>query len=155
MRITSIGNVGIGTTNPGFQLEVNDSTTTFVSRIKNFSTSGSARGLDINLGNTNPGTSNNFIGFYAANSTTNFLIYSISGDSAFGTRYTGLAAGTYSDRRLKENIKPYEGNALDFVNNLKAVTFNFKAGTNTKLNRVGYIAQDMLKVFPQAVNWGG
>ena len=148
------GYLGVNTTNPYYQFDVSNNVTTFVQGVRNLSTGASARGTLISIGNSNPGTSNNFIGFYASNGTNNFLLDSISGDSAYGTRYTGLAAGTYSDRRLKENIQPYNGSALDFINNLNAVTFNYKEGTNTNLNRVGYIAQDMLKVYPQAVNWG-
>lgn len=62
----------------------------------------------------------------------------------------------FSDRRLKENIKELsEDDAIDFVRNVKAVSFNW-CSDKDKSTAIGYIAQDVLKhnKFPQLVSLG-
>ncbi len=62
----------------------------------------------------------------------------------------------FSDRRLKENIKDLsEDDAIDFVRNVKPVSFNWKSDKD-KSQAIGYIAQDVLKhnKFPQLVSLG-
>jgi hypothetical protein len=61
----------------------------------------------------------------------------------------------YSDRRLKENIKPIE-NALDKVKSISGVTFNSNQvaeqyGYTNKTIQVGVIAQEIESVLPQIV----
>lgn len=58
------------------------------------------------------------------------------------------AFGDASDINLKENIKPIE-NALDKVCTLRGVTFNYIHNPDERLP--GLIAQDLLKVLPEAV----
>jgi len=89
------------------------------------------------------------------------------GDSGANTRFemdmTGTNAGQFiasgdivafgspSDKTLKENIKPIE-NALDKVNKLEGVEFNWKEQGITNLNEdIGFIAQDVQEVLPQLV----
>ena len=89
------------------------------------------------------------------------------GDSGANTRFemdmTGTNAGKFiaagdvvafgspSDKTLKENIKPIE-NALDKVNKLKGVEFNWKEQGITNLNEdIGFIAQDVQEILPQLV----
>jgi len=57
------------------------------------------------------------------------------------------AYGSVSDERLKENIEVID-NAIDKVNQLKGVTFNYKKDGKVG---TGLIAQDLEKVFPEAV----
>ena len=68
-----------------------------------------------------------------------------------GTITTTNAATNYgsgSDYRLKENIKPM-ANALDVVEKLKPVTFNWKIdGSNSQ----GFIAHELQEIFPEAVS---
>jgi len=64
-----------------------------------------------------------------------------------------IAFGTPSDVTLKENIKPIE-NALDKVEKLQGVTFDWKEKTEDILNikeDIGFIAQDVQKVLPELV----
>ncbi|MDD4970756.1 MAG: tail fiber domain-containing protein [Paludibacter sp.] len=56
---------------------------------------------------------------------------------------------TPSDRRLKKNIKPLK-NALSKLLNLAGVTFNLKKDKK-KATRIGLIAQDVEKIFPEVV----
>lgn len=55
---------------------------------------------------------------------------------------------TYSDERLKSDVKPLR-NALKTVNSLKAVNFTWKTDGG---NDFGFLAQDLQKVIPQAVH---
>lgn len=64
------------------------------------------------------------------------------GDTTFPGNVTA-----YSDKRLKENIKPIE-NALDKIKQLTGVTFN---RINSQERSTGIIAQDLIQVLPEAV----
>ena len=55
-----------------------------------------------------------------------------------------------SDRRLKENIAPTTINALDIINKLDMVEFDFIK--DKKHEEVGLIAQEVEKVIPQAIS---
>lgn len=57
-----------------------------------------------------------------------------------------------SDRRLKTNIKPLE-NSLDKILKLQGVSFNWKCIPNVH-NQIGFIAQDVEKIFPEVVVQG-
>jgi Chaperone of endosialidase len=88
-----------------------------------------------------------------------------AGVNAVATGWTGteiqfrvdsllLPAGTLSDKTLKENIVNDTDNALDKVNALQPVRFNFKENgvfTNSQ-TKLGFIAQDVQAVIPEAVN---
>lgn len=55
-----------------------------------------------------------------------------------------------SDRRLKENIAPATINAMDIINKLDMVEFDFIE--NHKHEEVGLIAQEVEKIIPQAIS---
>lgn len=55
-----------------------------------------------------------------------------------------------SDRRLKENIEPTNINALDIINKLDMVEFDFIK--DKKHEEVGLIAQEVEKIIPQAIS---
>jgi hypothetical protein len=55
-----------------------------------------------------------------------------------------------SDRRLKENIAPLGGSALDIIDRLKPSTFNMK---NNGAHTAGFIAQDVKEVLSEAVSF--
>jgi hypothetical protein len=68
---------------------------------------------------------------------------------------TSSITAMYSDRRLKENIKPIT-NALDKVDSLTGMLFTQNAlaesfGHTDKSQQVGVFAQDIQKVLPEAV----
>lgn len=51
----------------------------------------------------------------------------------------------FSDRRLKENFNDIsEDDAVDFIKNVKAKSYNWKTDKN-KCTNIGYVAQDILK----------
>ena len=55
-----------------------------------------------------------------------------------------------SDKRLKENIAPTQVNAMDIINKLDMVKFDFIE--NHKHEEVGLIAQEVEKIIPQAIS---
>ena len=61
------------------------------------------------------------------------------------TTYSTTAS---SDKRLKKNIKPID-NALDIVDRLQGVHFNWKKDDKKS---IGYIAQDVEKILPEMVS---
>ena len=68
---------------------------------------------------------------------------------------TGDITGFYSDRRLKENVKPIN-NAVDRVLQLTGITYNPNAlaesfGFDRNVDLVGVFAQDVQVVLPEAV----
>ena len=70
-------------------------------------------------------------------------------DSSGNALFTGnvTAYGSFSDERLKENIKVIE-NPIEKIKDLKGVTFNYKKDGSKS---TGLIAQDLEKVLPEAV----
>lgn len=64
------------------------------------------------------------------------------------------ASGTItpgSDRRLKEDIKPLTDSTLPKVLKLKPVTFKKKENDDSR-DRIGFIAQDVIEIYPEFVN---
>jgi hypothetical protein len=127
MRITSDGNLLVGTTDTGFNTR----------QLIRFSASGtSTRGLVVWNGG---GAGAQFIGF---SNSGGAIIGSItsSGEGA-------VAYNTSSDYRLKENVQPMQG-ALDKVAALKPVTYTWKADGS---EGQGFIAHELQAVVPDCV----
>lgn len=123
------GNVGIATTNPGKQLEV-DGEIAIVS---------GAGGIDI-LPNSTGAV------FYTNSS------YNPSSPGSNWTNTITLSNGTFSqtsDARLKKDVHVIP-DALDKLAAIKGVTFRW-SDQHRKGEYIGVIAQDVEKVFPQAV----
>lgn len=87
--------------------------------------------------------------------TQRFMTFLINGaGSAIGSGQinangaSAAAFGSYSDRRLKENIAPLAGE-LEKVLALNPVEFDFKDGSG---HQVGFIAQEMEEIYPDAVS---
>lgn len=76
-----------------------------------------------------------------------------SGDGFRCIKYGSAQYGwnTWSDRRAKENISTITG-ALDKVLNMRGVYFNYIIDEDKK-NRVGFIAQELESVLPEAVRY--
>jgi hypothetical protein len=132
MRINSAGNVLIGTTTDnGAKLQVNGN----INAINPLSAS---------LFTINNNSNNSFnISLIRSDSAT---MFSVDGHSGAG--YLNSSAWSYgSDRRIKENIN-YIAKGLDKVLNLKPAKFDYINGTK---NNIGWIAQDIQEVIPEAV----
>jgi hypothetical protein len=76
-----------------------------------------------------------------------------SGDGFRCVKYGSSQYGwtTWSDRRAKENITSITG-ALDKVLNMRGVYFNY-ISDDAKTQRVGFIAQELEQVLPEAVRY--
>lgn len=73
-------------------------------------------------------------------------------DRFCGGEYSISASGSYpSDKKLKKNIKPIS-NALDKIDKISGVTFNWKEETSMDCYKeAGVIAQEIKEVLPEAV----
>lgn len=121
------GNVGIGIMNPLAKLDVH------------------ATGEVANLEHDGGSTSNNYITF----KVTGTQIGSITNNGS----WAGTAYNTTSDRRLKENfVKPTK--TLEELNKINVYKYNYKADP-TKTQQMGFIAQELYDIYPQAVTVGG
>jgi Chaperone of endosialidase len=94
-------------------------------------------GIGIQCGNDGGTSSNYMIRFHDGNGTYHGAVELDDGTIEFVQS---------SDKRLKENIKDTELNALGIVNNLRVADFNFIEGSKSK--QTGFIAQEVEKVFP-------
>jgi hypothetical protein len=88
------------------------------------------------------------------NGTTNRM-YLLQGAAANGVQ---LASGAnawsaWSDERVKKNITPVD-TELNNVLKLRPVFYNYKKDAETQPKRVGFIAQELQKVYPELVDEG-
>jgi len=96
----------------------------------------------------NPTDTNNYITFTKSGGTS---VDAIEGDGAGGAHFTGTAAGTPSDMRLKEDLKPIES-ALETVKSLELYDYKLKNVTGkADIRRQGFSAQQLVDICPQAV----
>jgi hypothetical protein len=157
MRITSSGEVLIGTTSTGAKLTVRDNANTFSTHISaNNQTNGIAIGTL---------SSNNAViqGYTRTFSATNNIVLQPDGGEVYiaGTTDQGAynlqvngtgvwGAGAYvngSDRSLKENIYDLDG-CLELVKQLKPVTYKYKESYSKDTStQTGFIAQDLKELF--------
>jgi hypothetical protein len=110
--------------------------------IVNSSSSSNADGLYIQMGpDSAPGSNNNFVAFFDGDGT---FTGSIDGNGTGGVAYK-----TTSDRRLKQDIVDLP-NALATVDKLQPREYAFRVAPDQK--QAGFIAQEILDVFPQATS---
>jgi cytoskeletal protein CcmA (bactofilin family) len=90
---------------------------------------------------------------YIYTNTGQITAYSNAALTQYCTYVGGSGAwGCISDRRLKENIQPIETDALEKLALLKPSTYNFIE--NPERSTAGFIAQEIMEVFPDAVTLG-
>ncbi len=141
LSITGDGNVGIGENNPGFKLHIKDNSTSELLMIENTNTGPDTDGMIIKVGATIPTDQADFIIFHNGNGGT---VGTIDGNGSNGVRYN-----TTSDARLKTKIEDYD-EALKTVNQIGIKKYERIANPGNE--EIGVIAQELQKVYPQAVS---
>jgi hypothetical protein len=172
LRITSTGNVGIGTTNPGAKLEVTGDMTLTSGSTRTISVSSGTSGLDLTVqaGLFTPGDGSG--GTLTLNGGSGYLPGKIvmatnGGKVGIGTSPSyqlqlstdsaakpGTNAWTVaSDARLKTDITPFT-DGLSILAKINPVnyTYNGKGGMPAGLKGIGIIAQDMMQAAPYTVS---
>jgi hypothetical protein len=163
MTVDTGGNIGIGTTLPSAKLEVagdtringrvslntaGSSSTTMLIRARPgdtfpFFVQDSASG---NIFTMSVGTPN------IVSVVGNLQVFGDASKSQGGTSW-----GTFSDRRLKQDVRGYE-TGLNEVLQLRPVRFHYRDDAKLSLSstheEVGFIAQDVREVIPEAVTEG-
>jgi len=153
------GQVGIGTATPSTRVHIRGGTDCFLTVFAQSGTGTHKSG--IYFGSDDGSFVTHQAGqIYCANpSNPNATMY-------FGVYASGLTATHYmnqgvfngdfndtSDRGLKDNIAPLESGALELVNALNPVKFNWKVGKcrDSENRKIGFIAQELETIIPEAV----
>ncbi len=156
VTIATNGNVGIGTTNPFNKLEV--AGTTRINGRLNVN-SGGTGGTTMTLQMVSPDSS----AFNVVDSSGGPVFYiqaappflAMYGDASKNSG--GTSWGTFSDRRLKQGVRAFEP-GLNEVLQLRPVRFRYrddpKRGLTSTHEEVGFIAQEVRAVIPDAVTEG-
>ncbi len=133
----SNGNLGIGTTIPNRRLDVEGTTNLHIADFTNTFNNSVADGIAIRMAAPSP---DEYITFFR-------------GTTSSAGRIEGTAVGvnyaTVSDRRLKMNIEDINA-PLKIIEAIKPQVYQYKAFQDIK--EYGFIAQDLQKIYPQAVS---
>ena len=142
-KVTINGQLGVGSTIPSFKLHVVDNSGgTEVAMFHNTVKSTDSDGIIIKAGiDVNPGNGVDYLIFQDGDAGT---IGVVDGDGAGGVNY-----GSSSDRRLKTKIRNYKG-ALQTISKIQVRLYERKATPG--IDEVGFIAQEIQKVYPQIVS---
>jgi len=144
MRISSSGNVGIGTTGPTATLHsVSASASTAAGIFQVTATSATSL------------SAVSVIKQDALNTTNqNFVLFQVGGGTSCGKINANgantAAFGSTSDARLKENITALPSQ-IDNICALRPCEFDYKDGSG---HQIGFIAQEMQEVYPDAIGVG-
>jgi hypothetical protein len=103
------------------------------------------------VGNTSPGTLLHVGSALVGTGVAVAKFQNIDGTCTMTPASSGSGIACSSDERLKENIAEVTGQfALDHLNKIQAVTYNFKTDPHGK-SHTGYLAQEIQKVAPEFV----
>jgi hypothetical protein len=139
MRITSAGNVGIGTTGPAYKFQVNASSgANQVAYFINDSAGSSLSGVAVSI---NSG-GNNTSSYHFAGVTQTVALWYLYGNGT--TSYT-------SDIRVKKNVTTTRDGYLEDVCKLRVVKYNWYNDSDDTPRELGFIAQEVEQVFPGLV----
>jgi len=139
--VEATGDVGIGVTNPLYDLHVEGyEANSYIANFDNNTNSGNEDGVAIRLQSGTSG-GNHFIDFYRSGGLANSG--SVRGSGA------GVFYATTSDRRLKMNIIDIQS-ALEKIDKFQPRIYEYKEFPGKK--EMGFIAQELQKVYSQSVS---
>jgi hypothetical protein len=110
--------------------------------IRNYDTGDDNPCLRIGTGATGTTTANKIVNFLRGSNVQGAIVCNGAGVAAFGS---------YSDIRLKRNIKPL-GSELERICSLNPVSFEWADGTGMQ---IGFIAQEIEEHYPDSVSYVG
>lgn len=140
-----LGNVGIGTSSPGSNLDLMGSTNgLYLFRAQNTHATAGDINTVFTVGPNSADTTSSFLNFYDGTFSTKQGSITRNGSAA-------VAYNTSSDRRIKDNVHTSRL-GLDALMRLHAVEYTFKKGGD---KHEGLIAQDVAAVYPEAVTTNG
>jgi|APGre2960657404_1045060.scaffolds.fasta_scaffold39821_2 hypothetical protein len=151
MRIDSSGNLLVGTTSAVAKFVVSEATSAVSGRFANSLSTGLAADIfQVTALNHAAGTGFHFARFYSSGPTVQFAV---RGDGTVYAQNTTIQS--LSDARVKENVRN-SSDGLQTIIGLRPVRFDFKKGFgNDRKNQLGFIAQEVQTVFPDAVDISG
>jgi hypothetical protein len=136
----------VGTTTANAQFNVLSNSNVVSGRFQNALTSGTTSDILQTLANQAAGTGFYLARFYSAGTPQ----FAVRGDGTVYAQNTTIQS--LSDERLKENITDAT-DGLDVILGLKTRRFDWKEGYgNNRKNQLGFIAQEVETVFPEAVD---
>lgn len=142
MRITSGGNVGIGTTSPTTKLEVIANANTFqMARFENTNNTSGNGVLVTNLGSN-------------CNNTSSYHLIAATGGADKFYLYGNGTYTTVSDSRLKKDISKVTDNYLEKVLALNIVNYHWNDQNENDALEFGMIAQEVEELIPSIVHEG-
>lgn len=164
VTVNQNGNLGIGTTTPQYPFTINASNATFAAYIKQNSNIGNVATF---ISANNNGLIINNTGYVGISTSTPHVPFHVEG-SQFYNGFANFGSNVYingsleiygdaiahgnqivdSDARLKEDIHKID-NALTKLKTLSGYTFKMK---NNGKKSTGLIAQEVIRVLPEAVN---
>jgi hypothetical protein len=149
MRITSGGNVGIGTTSPSYLIDVNGNSR-LTSSASHYVYIGGSSIYNTSKVSIEVSTDQSGITTNVNSSDTRYHLYFRNTLSTVGSISTDTYAtsfNTSSDYRLKEDLKPFNG--LSILKDIKVYDFKWKG---VESRNYGVVAHEIAEVIPYAVN---
>jgi hypothetical protein len=134
------GNVGIGTTVPGAKLHVSDASVCIFAGKSG--TGLTTPAMQISKGDNNSTTSNVYVQFFSNGVAAGQGHINANGGSQ-------VAFGSFSDRRLKENIVDLPPQLANILT-LRPVEFDYIESEGGS-HQIGFIAQDVEEVYPDLI----
>lgn len=147
VRVSNAGYLGVGASDPSFDLHVVSSRTgQYMARITNSSSSTDVFGLLLDFNNSTPDNNTAIFHYYGDATTSRHIVYSdgdvVNHDNSYGA---------ISDSTQKDSIQLVSARStLDKVKAINPKRYK-RRGEQGKEREVGIMAQDLLPYFPELV----